>query len=145
MKRGLAWGIGLGGAVIVTALWAVRPSIAADETAAGTQAAPGSSAEQERIVHTFTDDTQLKEFADQWDQRRLMLIRMTVLQEYWMDERDKLVALNKQIAERYKLDASKNYVFDPDRRALIEREVPPLVPGMQTPIGSPGTEPSASP
>jgi len=145
MKRGLAWRVVLGGAVIVTALWAARPSIADEETAAGAQATPGSSAEQERIAHTFTDDTELKEFADIWDQRRLMLIRMTVLQEYWMEERDKLVALNKQIAERYKLDASKNYVFDPDRRALIEREVPPLVPGMQTPAGSPAAEPSVAP
>ncbi len=78
----------------------------------------------ERAVYTFADEAKMREFAAIWQQRQALLVRMSVLQAYWDEERAALGTLNEQLQKTYSLDVSKSYVLDTDRRVLVEREAP---------------------
>lgn len=97
---------------------AATPDAPAQPAAA---AQPGS----ENIVYTFESQDKMLDFTKVWQRRQGVVVRMTVLQAYWEQERADLDELNKTLSTDYKLDVTKNYSLDTDRRVLIERELPP--------------------
>lgn len=131
MKRTLAWVIGVGCAGVVLAL-VLRGQSREDTTAVAQQAkeaaqpaAAAKPSEPEKIVFTFENDEKMNEFTNLWQQRQAMILRMTVLQSFWNEEQVRLAQLNQQLADQYKVDVTKNYYLDGQRRVLIERETPP--------------------
>lgn len=104
----LAGGIGMGAAA------------AKDEPA--TPAAPAASAaqEEEKIIYTFSNEDQMKTFAQLWQQRRGMLVRMSVLKAYFDEEQIRLQELDQKLSADYKIDVNKNYVLDSKRRVILE-------------------------
>ena len=90
-----------------------------------TPAAEGQEATGEgKVVYTFTDDAGLQGFTSRWQQQQGTRLRMAVLETYWNQEQARLAQLNNQLAEAYGVDPAKNYAFDGDRRALVERPTP---------------------
>ncbi len=143
MKRTGSWVIGVGGVGLVLAVILHRytqdagmamaapeakkaepaASIATPATPAPKDQAAGKT--EEKIVYTFADDDKVKDFTKLWQQRQGIVVRMTVLQAYWNEEQASLTELNKKLSTDYKLDPTKNYFLDAQRRTLIEREAPP--------------------
>jgi hypothetical protein len=141
MKRTLPWVIGIGCAGLALA-FVLRGRSPSDTMAVAQQggeaAAPQApAAEQpaapEKVVFTFDADEKMNEFTTVWQQRQAMILRMTVLQSFWNEEQVRLAQLNKQLSDDYKVDVSKNYYLDGQRRVLIEREAPPQVPQTASP------------
>ena len=138
MKRTIAWVLGIGG-VSLALVFVLRGqgSTAAESKAAApsaTSSSPPSAAtpsqamgtsETEKVVYTFENQDKMMEFTKVWQRRQGVVVRMTVLQAYWEQERADLDELNKKLSTDYQLDVTKNYSLDTDRRVLIERELPP--------------------
>ena len=120
----VALSLACGGIVSVSAKQAAKPA------AAQTQAAPkkppkdtqAGQAKDERIVFTFAGDEQMRAFTELWRERQGILVRINVLQAYWSEEQLSLTRLNNKLAADYKLDTTKNYTLDTERRLLIEQE-----------------------
>jgi hypothetical protein len=74
------------------------------------------------VVYTFTDETQMREFAQMWTKRQAALTRLAVLQGYLNVEQASLGQLNEELLSKYHLDVKKNYSLDTDRKVLLERE-----------------------
>ena len=164
MKRSLMWLIGAGGVVVGLALFlrgqgqrvtgaiveAAKEKPAQTQPASAAQAATQGSVGQaaasaEKIVYTFGDDAKMQDFTKLWQQRQGVLLRMSVLQTYWSEEQAALAKLNNQVATDYKLDVTKNYFLDGQRRVLIEREVPPAPPSAQPTVQPSQPAPSKAP
>ena len=107
---------------------ATPPTPTADEAATPTPAAPAANAEEGKIAHTFTDEAQMQSFAQLWQQRQGVLVRMAVLKSYWESEKNILSELDAKLVSDYQMDVTKQYTFDNQQRALIEREAPPASP-----------------
>ena len=100
------------------------------------QGAPG------KVVHTFTDEAKLKEFAAIWQQRQAHVLRSALLEGYWNNEQAGLIKLNEQLNSQYGLDGNKSYVLNADRKVILERETPPV--GTETaPPAAPAANASA--
>ena len=99
------------------------PASSSATTQIGVQATPPASAE--KIVHTFQDSAKMEEFAKIWQQRQGILLRMSVLQAYWNEEKTLLEQLNHTLSSQYALDVAKNYRLDDTRRVLIEQPPAP--------------------
>jgi len=134
MKRFVPWGIA-GVALVIFTLTLRGQSQQAvtataktpDEAAAPADAAtPGGESKEERIVHNFKDEAELRAFTELWQHRQSIILRMTVLQAYWNQEQAGLAELNKMLASQYQTDPTKNYFLDGDRRVLIEQDSPPV-------------------
>ena len=104
------------------------PAKAPSSPSAATQA-PGASSQPEKVAFTFTDDAQIQQFAQMWQQRQMTLTRMAVLQDYFNKEQESLTKMNGEFSSKYNLDVNKNYTLDAQRKALVERETPPEQPG----------------
>ena len=89
---------------------------------AGTPATAATGPGQEKVAFVFANEQQLNEFAKLSQQRQGILVRMSVLRAYFSEEQAGLAELDKKTVDEYKLDMNKNYSYDPQRRALIERE-----------------------
>ena len=134
MKRTLSWMVVLGGVGVAVAAFAgpkqkpSEPAKTAAEApksaAAAPAAAPGGAAE-EKIVYTFENEDKMQAFGRLWQQRQAAVVRMKVLESYWTQEQAAVKQLNEKLAADYALDVAKNYVLDPKRRVLIEREAAP--------------------
>ena len=122
---------------------AAPPSASAAAKGAAPQAQVSKEEAEGPVVYTFKDDDEVKEFAKLWQRRQGVIVKMTVLQSYWNEEQATLAQLNSQIEKDYKLDVSKNYTFDSDRRVLIERPGTPEPEQGQPP--SPPSSPSQTP
>lgn len=127
------------GGLALTATAAEKKAPAASmQPAKPAQPAEAKPAE-EKIVHTFKDENEIKEFAKVWQQRQATLVKMSVLKTYFTEEEATLAQLNNKLVNDYKVDTSKNYFLDAQRRALVERELPPptapaaSAPASQTP------------
>ena len=144
--RRLLWLVG-GGAVVALCMVLRGPhqemiapiTEAATESAATPDLPPAAQPAQqagtgqagagpEKTVFTFENDAKMEEFTKLWQRRQGVVLRMTVLQAYWNEEQAALADLNSQIAAAYKLDVTKNYYLDSERRVLVEREAPPAPP-----------------
>ncbi|MBI3996562.1 MAG: hypothetical protein HY352_02775 [Candidatus Omnitrophica bacterium] len=101
------------------------------------QPAAAAQPASEKIVYTFENQDKMLEFTKIWQRRQGVVVRMTVLQAYWEQERADLDELNKKLSTDYQLDVTKNYSLDTDRRVLIEREAPPAAPISTTPAQEP--------
>ena len=156
MKRTLPWIVGgVGVAVGLLLLGRHRDTATAvaeqfSKQAAQPSASSGASSAQDtpaapegKIVHTFEDEAKMKEFANLWQQRQAILVRMTVLQAYWEQEQATLTQVNSRLVADYQLDVTKNYVMDSQRRVLIEREAPPAAP-QPVATAPPPTQPSGN-
>ena len=93
-----------------------------------------------REVHSFQDEAAMQAFAQLWQQRQSIILRMKVLEAYWRNEQDALKGMNYQLASAYGLDATKNYFLDGQRRVIVELAqdaeappVPPTAPGAAAP------------
>lgn len=149
MKRTLPWLIGVGSLWIALAFILRHPiqegtaavAEAAKEQEAPQAAAqkPGEPSDSGKVVYTFSDDAKMQEFTNLWRQRQGIVLRMTVLQAYWNEEQAALGELNKTFETNYKLDVTKNYTLDDERRVLLERPAPPA------PEAAPGTLPTQLP
>ena len=95
----------------------------AEEETETEEEAPGS--DEERIVHTFTDDEAMEMLAGIWQQRQALLVRLTVLKAYWDSEQGILDRLNSRFAADYSVDVAKRYRVDEQQRVLIELPAPP--------------------
>lgn len=107
----LGWGLGAGVAV-------------AKDDPAPAAAAPAPAAQEEKVIYTFPDEDQMKTFAQLWQQRRGMLVRMSVLKAYFDEEQARLQELDQKLAADYKIDVNKNYILDSKRRVIVETAVP---------------------
>ncbi len=85
-------------------------------------AAAATGTGQEKVAFVFANEQQLNEFGKLSQQRQGILVRMSVLRAYFSEEQAGLAELDKKMVGEYKLDMNKNYSYDPQRRALIERE-----------------------
>jgi hypothetical protein len=94
---------------------------------AASTAAPAAPGE-EKVAFTFTDNAQVQQFAQLWQQRQAVLAKMAVLQSYWREEQANLGTVNQELLTRYNIDVNKNYTFDPNRKVLIEKEAQPQPP-----------------
>ena len=124
------------------------PATPATPAAATDTPAPATPPAQEqpptgKAVHTFANDDEMKAFSEQWQQRQIIVLRMTVLQNYWDQEQVSLTALNKKLETEYQVDPAKNYFLDGQRRQLIEREAPPQAAPANAP--QPGMTPPSMP
>ena len=79
----------------------------------------------ETVVHTFADDAALQAFAGLWQQRQVLLVRLTVLKSYWDSEQALLDQLNNRFAANYSVDVTKSYRLDEQQRTLLELPAPP--------------------
>ena len=134
MKRVTVWivGAGIASVPLMFSLQAKErrsKAPAPAEPASTTQPAP--TAPPEQVAFTFTDETQMQQFAKLWQQRQAAITRMAVLQVYWDQEQAGLQLANEQLLSQYNLDVSKNYTLNTERKILIERETPPVEPTAQ--------------
>ena len=125
MKRTALWIVGAGVASVALML-ALRAQERQASTPAPAASPSSESAAEENVIFTFSDEDQMRQFAQLWQQRQNAMTRMTVLQSYWNDEQASLGQLNQQLLSQYKVDAGQNhaYTLDPDRKVLIERPAP---------------------
>ena len=149
MKRmPLRWVIGIGCAGVALGLLLLgqhRDSATAiaeevSQSPASSEAAPTPPPEGEKIVHTFEDEAKMKTFANLWQQRQAILLRMTVLKTYWEQEQATLTQVNNKLAADYQVDVTKNYTMDGNRRVLIEREAPPSAATEPAPTQPPASQ-----
>ena len=105
---------------------------AAEGTAAGEAAAEPAS-EARKVVHTFADDAAMEAFAQLWQQRQSMVVRMAVLKAYWDSEQQLLNQLNDSLSATYQVDVAKRYTLNNQRLVLIERPAPPAPQEAATP------------
>ena len=95
---------------------AIRERVPAAADAAGkTEPAEGP------IVFTFQDDAAMKAFRDVWQQLQAMRVRMTVLESYWAEEKQRLAKVLQELNSRYGLKADQDFTLDTARRVLLER------------------------
>ena len=115
---------------------------------AKTPAAPQAEAAKESVVHTFADDEAMKAFANLWQQRQAVLMRLSTLQAYGNQEKATVAQLNEKLEADYHIDVTKDYTFDAKQRTLIGRETPPpaVAPAAGTAQASQpaGTEPAGA-
>ena len=142
MKRATLWAIGAGVAsvALMIALRAQEQQGGkADPAKKEAAMAKGTATAEDKIAFSFSDDPQMQQFAQMWQQRQAVLTRMAVLQDYWNFEQSGLTASNKQLLEKFNLDVSKNYTLDTDRKVLVEREAvtPPTEQLGQAPAAAP--------
>lgn len=109
-------------------------SAAVPKAPAARPATPAGQSAGEQIVYTFQNDEQMRAFTNLWQQRQGIVVRMTVLESYWREEQRVMTQINNRLAIDYKLDTTKNYMLDPDRRVLVERE--PSSPSPASPASS---------
>ena len=102
------------------------PADAPAETAGEAAAQPAETPSEEagKTIHTFADEDAMKAFAEVWQQRQSVLVRMAVLKAYWDSEKSLVDQLNSRLASDYQVDATKLYALDEQRRVLIERPAP---------------------
>jgi len=97
------------------------------------------------VVHTFADDEQMKSFAQRWQQRQGLLLRLAMLEAYWNNEQGTLNVINQKITSDYHLDTSKNYMLESERKVIVERPASPPAEGAaapQTPAPAAGGTPA---
>jgi hypothetical protein len=131
------------GGALVWALQAQEQQANPPAPQAQTQVAPAAGAPAtgpETIAFTFTDETQMQQFAQVWGQRQGALTRMAVLQAYWNQEQAGLGQLNQELLSKYNLDVNKNYTLDTDRKVLVEQPLTPEQVAAQAAIAG-GTTP----
>jgi len=122
--------------------------VSATEPAKGHPAPSGVTppAQGEKVAHTFEDDAKMGEFTSLWQQRVGMVTRMTVLQGYWNTEQGELAKLNSQLQSQYQLEPTKDYYFNKEKRALMERKAPEAAAPVAVPAtGQAGATPPAKP
>ena len=147
MKRVTLWVIGAGVASVALMI-ALRAQEQAAKPIGSTPSASTVSkaaapAGNEKTAFTFTDENQMKQFAQLWQQRQAVLTRMAVLQAYWNQEQGTLTQMNQQLLSQFNLDVAKNYTLDTDKKILIEQ---PLTPEQQAAVAAAqsGTTPGSS-
>ena len=121
-------------------------TLAAEEMKAPETKAPEAKAqESEKVVFTFSDDAQMQQFGQLWQQRQATITKMAVLQSYWNLEQQGLNKLNAQFSKDYNIDVNKNYQFDPKRKVLIEVAGPPPGAAAAAQPGGQAQAPQAAP
>ena len=93
----------------------------------------------EKIAHTFTDETQVRQFANLWQQRSGMLMRIAMLESYANNEQATLTRIDTQFQSQYSVDPSKNYSLNTAQRTIVERQAP-SAPAQEAPA-----QPAAAP
>lgn len=122
------------------------PATPETPAAEGQPAEGAASGEGEKVVHTFSTDEELKTFTNLWQQHQGSGVRMAVLKSFWDEENAELTKLNGTLTETYKLDVTKNYTLDAQRRVIIERPAAATPPAAGVPSASPApTSSSAAP
>lgn len=109
---------GLGIAVILVLLTSLK---AQDQKREGVSAAD-ATAQTGEVVYTFKDDADLQQFQQLVQAKQIVNTRIAVLQTYLTQEAGNLQQLNGQLSLNYKIDPGKNYLMDPETKAV--REVP---------------------
>lgn len=129
MKRPLVL-IGAAGLVSVLLTLALQAQEKQASTPDSSAVAP-SAAASGTVAYTFSDEPQMREFAQMWTRRQAALTRMAVLQGYLNQEQAALAQLSQELLSKYNLDVQKNYSLDTERKVLLER--PPEAPDAQAP------------
>lgn len=80
---------------------------------------------EEKVVYTFKDDNELKQFSQMFMAKQNVLTRLAVLQQYMGLEQENLKQVDGQLFLQYKVDPEKNYTLDGEKRVLRERSVEP--------------------
>jgi hypothetical protein len=94
---------------------------------------------QDKVVHTFADDSATQAFAQLWQQRQSIVVKLAVLKSYWDTEKGALSELNNKLASDYQMDPSKQYKLDDQGKSLIELDLPAETPaGTIGAAGGPG-------
>jgi len=112
----------------------------ADAPAAGeTATAPDTDTGERKVIYTFADDAAMQAFAQLWQQRQSILLRMAVLKAYWDSEQQLVTQLNETLATTYQVDVAKAYTLDDQRLVLVEREAPQAPTPAAAPTQDAGT------
>ena len=82
-----------------------------------------------KVVYTFKNEDELKQFTRMFTAKQNVLTRLAVLGQYVGLEQDNLKQINGQLFLQYKVDPEKNYALDGEKRVLTERPTPPAPPG----------------
>ncbi len=152
MRRAALWlfGAGVTSAALMFALRAQEQASAATKAkdnppaaaAAATPAAATPAAPEGKVAFTFTDENQMKQFAELWQQRQAAMTKMAILQGYWNQEQGSLAKVNQELLSKYNLDVNKNYSFDAKKKVIVERETPPEQAQGTTPQASDTAQPA---
>ena len=86
-----------------------------------------------KVVYTFKDEDELKQFTQMFMAKQNVLTRVAVLGQYMGLEQENLKQVNGQLFLQYKVDPEKNYTLDGEKRVLMERPTPPAPPTAATP------------
>jgi hypothetical protein len=117
-----------------------RPGAPGDDA----PATPPAAGAEEKAVYTFPDQAAMESFAQLWQQRQSVIVRMAVLKAYWDSEKQALTDVDQAFMTQYHMDMTKQYTLDDKRRVLIERPAP--APSATTPATQPGASaPQATP
>ncbi|MBI3325054.1 MAG: hypothetical protein HYZ92_07215 [Candidatus Omnitrophica bacterium] len=131
MRRPLVLIVGAAAvSVVLTLALQAQEKQATPPASASHPAHPAASASPPAgtVVYTFSDEAQMREFAQAWTKRQASLTRMAVLQGYLTQEQASLGQLNEEMLSKYHLDVKKNYSLDTERKVLLEREEPAQPP-----------------
>ncbi len=80
----------------------------------------------------------MREFAELWQKRQSVAVRMAVLKDYWNGEQTSIAKFNTDLQSQYGFDPAKNYSLDTQKRVLLERKAPEAA-------AKPADQPAAAP
>ena len=137
IQRSIVWGVG-GFVASLGLVWALR---AQEQQSIVKPPAPSAAATADRVVFQFSDEAQMRQFGQLWQQRQAVLGRLSMLQDYLDQEQAGLTYVNQKLWSQYHLDVSKPYVLDTDRRVLVEQDAlaPASAGSLAAPASSSGT------
>lgn len=78
------------------------------------------SASGTKIIYTFNDDDEVKEFAQLAQMKMTVINKMSVLENYIIMEKNNLDEVNGQLLLKYKIDPVKNYSLDANNKKIFE-------------------------
>ncbi len=73
-----------------------------------------------KLIYNFVSDDDIKNFVAMIQIKQSVLNRITVLQDYLLSEKNNIDRINGQLILKYKIDPSKNYSLDPDKKIIVE-------------------------
>ena len=142
MKRAVAWVVVAGVVVALvvvmrqqgpkaatvskTSVATAAPSVFKNASAPPASALAQLPAAGEKIVHTFSDDSQIQDFLKLFQLRQATVLREAMLQGYLTGEQANLNKIHDEITKQYGLDLSKAYTLNTAQRTVVEN--PPLAP-----------------
>ncbi len=78
--------------------------------------------QNKKIIHDFKSDEEMKQFINIIQIKQASLTKISVLQEFLLNEKAKLDQINGQLMLKFRIDPNKDYNLDPKNKNLLEVE-----------------------